>query len=82
MITEVQGVDFHSDLMTSIQHSPQCDSDYLRNPHENLSQGNHFIAEGFIPIVLISDHSEPAKIFDHYIPLHDLKRTKEFFLLL
>lgn len=82
VFTEVQAVDFELDQMTTIKHSPYCSSDNLRNPHENLSQTTHFIAEGFIAIVLISDHSEPEKIFDHYIPTHGLNRTKEFFLLL
>lgn len=82
VISEVPVVDFQSDLMTSIQQVPSCASDCLRNPHENLTQGNHFIAEGFIAIVLISDHSEPSQTFDHYLPLHGLNRTKEFFLLI
>lgn len=81
-ITEVKGVDFHYDQMTSIQHCPQSASDFVRDPHENLSQGNHFIAEAFIPIVLLSDHSEPEIIFDHYLPLNGLFRTKDFFLII
>lgn len=74
-------VKFSDNQISSIDHVPLWESDSLRNPHEHFSERAHFIAQDFIAIVEISDHSDPTPI-DFYLPLHGLIQEEDFYLII
>lgn len=75
-------LEISSEQVATIQSMDSWDSHSLTTPSQKFAEAFSVIAQDFIPIVLISDHSEPAPRFDHYLPIYQLERAKEYFLLI
>ncbi len=82
LISEGPTVNFSFDQMTSLQSIPIWESNALRNPSEKQSEKNHLIAQDFIPIVAIAPQYDVHVSFDYYLPLYNLHRQKQYFLLI
>lgn len=82
LISEGPTVNFSFDQITSIHGIPLWESDALRNPTEKQSEKNHLIAQDFIPIVAIASEYDINEEFLFYLPLYNLHRQKEYFLLI
>lgn len=57
------------------------DNDVKNNNETNLDK-KFYIAEDFIPIVLIAESVDLSQAYIHYLPIYNLHRKKEFFLLI
>lgn len=71
-----------SDYLVSTYTLDSWEADSLNTPTQKNSENVSVIAQDFIPIVLISDFSQPQAKFDHYLPLYSQERQKEYFLLI
>lgn len=74
---------FETDQLTSgpqIKDVIQTESFY--SVTERYSKDSHLIAQDFMPIVIIAESSDLTHHFAHYLPLYDLNRQKEYFLLI
>ncbi len=49
---------------------------------ERQSKSTHVIAQGFFPIVVLAEPTDAEANHLHYLPLYDLHRQKEYFLLI
>ncbi len=49
---------------------------------ERHSKSTHVIAQDFLPIVVLAEPTDAESNFHHYLPLYDLHRQKEYFLLI
>lgn len=74
---------FETDQMTTgpqIKDVIQTESFF--SPAERYSKNSNLIAQGFFPIVIIAESSDITHHFAHYLPLYNLNRQKEYFLLI
>ncbi len=49
---------------------------------ERNSKTTSFIAQDFVPIVVLAEPTDAKANYHHYLPLYDLHRQKEYFLLI
>jgi hypothetical protein len=82
LTSEGTSVNFSSEQMSSLQSIPLWESDALKNPTEKQSEKNHVIAQDFFPIVIIASQFDSSDSFHFYLPLYNLHRQKEYFLLI
>lgn len=69
-------------LPSSLIHASHLQSDILRNDSHNHQEKTLQIAQDFIPIVVIADPIDANEPFLYYLPLYNLHRQKEYFLLI
>jgi hypothetical protein len=74
--------DFSHEEISSIDVVQAWQVDDLIHPGKKVSDNNLFIAEDFIPIVIIAEAQDSEQSFNHYLPVYQLQRQKEFFLLI
>lgn len=74
---------FESEQMTSApQFQDAFDSDSLYSANDRFGKNSHVIAQEFIPIVIIADAFDYSHHFNYYLPLYELSRKKDYFLLI
>ncbi len=54
----------------------------LKEADTKTSSQQNYIAQAFIPIVTLASELISHPTFTHYLPLYDLIRSKNFFLLI
>jgi hypothetical protein len=81
LLLQAPSVDFGHDQLASIQANPSWQSDALKNPNEKNSEKSQYIAQDFTPIVVLADFQDFTG-FQYYIPIYNLHRQKEYFLLI
>jgi hypothetical protein len=52
------------------------------NTGDRYSKGMKFIAQEFMPIVVLAEPTDAETSFSHYLPVYRLHRQKEYFLLI
>ncbi len=72
--------DFSLPAAFSIESHLQFDD--IRNDSVAHHEKNSVIAQDFIPIVVIADEPNADSGFLHYLPLYNLQRPKDYFLLI
>lgn len=74
---------FESEQVTSSpQFQDAFDSDSLYSVTDRTGKNSHVIAQEFIPIVIIADAFDYHHHFNFYLPLYELSRKKDYFLLI
>jgi hypothetical protein len=82
LVVEKPSIQADFSLPSSLTLVPHFNSDILRNDSQQHQEKNLQIAQDFIAIVLIADSIDANEGFAHYLPLHNLNRQKEYFLLI
>jgi hypothetical protein len=84
MMTDLRApVSFAQDALASDPALKCCLLDHaIPNGTERFTKNSHLIAQNFIPIVVIAYEHDLNNHFTHYLPLYDLNRQKEYFLLI
>ena len=79
---ETPSVEGGFEAISSIQQVPFFVSTALSNDSKKNSEKTLHIAQDFISVLLIADALNPNLEFVHYLPLYNLLRQKEYFLLI
>jgi hypothetical protein len=82
LVVERPAIEADFNLLSSITSIPHYQSDVLRNDSQKHQEKTLQIAQDFIPIVVIADVTDANEGFAHYLPLYNLHRQKEYFLLI
>ena len=76
-------IDYHSvDQIGAISGVATWDLNPLKEADHKSSLKQHYIAQDFIPIVTIASSYPHSKDFVHYLPIYNLTREKNYFLLI
>lgn len=82
VVSEGPTLDFYHEQIAQIQSNDSWEVNSLSYNAQKHTGEKSVIAQDFVPIVLISDHSQPLPIFDHYLPIYVQYQIKEYFLLI
>lgn len=69
-------------ISETLQSAPLLQNTALKDEVKHRHEKTMYIAQDFIPFVLIANALNPNVDFVHYIPLFNLLRQKEYFLLI
>jgi hypothetical protein len=72
----------HSEQLSSPPQLSLWKIDPLTNRQKKVDTKINYIAQEFIPIVIIADASDNLNFPDYYLSAHNHNRQKEFFLLI
>jgi hypothetical protein len=75
---EMPNVEFSDEQIAQVQKNDIWETNALNLTSHNGEQC--LIAQDFVPIVLISDFSQPLPLFDHYITVYDQQQVKDYYL--
>lgn len=82
LAAEAPIVEFEIDELSSVAQLPYWQTSALINSSKKHAEKNFPLAQDFIPILLIAETPDSNQGFVHYLPLYDLVRQKEYFLLI
>jgi hypothetical protein len=82
LVVERPSVEVNVANLTAITAVPHVQTDPLRNDTQKHQEKTLQIAQDFIAIVVIADAPNANEGFSHYLPLYNLHRQKEYFLLI
>jgi len=82
LVVERPAIQADFTVPASLAQITHFQSDILRNDSQTHQEKNLQIAQDFIAIVLIADSIDANEGFAHYLPLHNLNRQKDYFLLI
>lgn len=82
LVMERPSIETYTEQLSNIDQMPVWQTDSLKNQDLKQSEKTIHIAQDFIPIVMIADTQNFERDFIHYLPLYNLHRQKEYFLLI
>ena len=82
LVVEKPSIEADFNLLSAITTIPHYQSDALRNDTQKHQDKTLQIAQDFIPVVVIAEITDANEGFSHYLPLYNLHRQKEYFLLI
>jgi len=81
LVVERPSIQADFSIPSSLSSIPHLDSDILRNDSQTSQQKSIQIAQDFIAIVVIAEATDANHGFLHYLTVYNLKRRKDFFLI-
>lgn len=82
LVVERPAIEANFNLLSAITSIPHYQCDTFRNDAQKHQEKTLQIAQDFIPIVVIAEETNALEGFAHYLPLYNLHRQKEYFLLI
>ncbi len=73
---------YHSEQLSSPPQLSFWKIEPITNRQKKIDTKINFIAQEFIPIVIIADAPDHIDFFKYYLAAYNLKRQKQFFLLI
>lgn len=79
---DVDGIDRSSISEVAISAPNFIGTNTLQDSSKKNNSGLNYIAQTFIPVVMIADFSYQEANFRHYLSTYNFTRAKEYFLLI
>ncbi len=82
LVEITDGSTVHDGHISLPSHFSFWKSESLSNRSTKIDTKNNFITHKFVPVVIISGAPDHFHFFSYYLPIYDLHRQKDFFLLI